>query len=82
MPLAAGRAVHAVFAEAAAPVAEALSLQLAGRYEDYGDGVHALTPKVGAVWRAAPGLSARKVGTGPAGAGPADVSCRRARRGW
>jgi iron complex outermembrane receptor protein len=58
-PLDATRSVHSLFAEAAAPLAAGLSLQLAARYESYGRGVDALTPKVGALWRPARDLRVR-----------------------
>jgi outer membrane receptor protein involved in Fe transport len=53
------RDIGAVFVELALPFTEALSLQLAGRYEDYGDGVDSTDPKASLLWRPSPGFSLR-----------------------
>ena len=52
--------VWAAFAEMALPVSDALDIQLALRYEDYGDSVgDTVDPKVAFSWRATDGLSFR-----------------------
>ncbi len=53
------RDVFAGFAELAIPVHETLDLQLAARYEDYGDGVNSFDPKISALWRPTDMFSAR-----------------------
>jgi outer membrane receptor protein involved in Fe transport len=58
------RDIDAVFVELALPFTETLDLQLAGRYEDYGDGVDSTDPKATLLWRPSPALSVRaSVGT-------------------
>lgn len=53
--------VYAIFAEAILPVADALEIQLAARYEDYGtgEGGDQFTPKVGVRWEATDALMLR-----------------------
>ncbi len=58
------RDVGAVFVEFALPFSDKLNLQLAGRYEDYGDGVDSTDPKATLLWRPSLKLSLRaSVGT-------------------
>jgi iron complex outermembrane receptor protein len=58
------RDIRAVFVEFALPFTEALSLQLAGRYEDYGGGVDSTDPKASLLWRPSLAFSLRaSVGT-------------------
>jgi TonB dependent receptor len=58
------RDVEAVFVELALPFTETLNLQLAGRYESYGDGVDSTDPKATLLWRPTLELSVRaSVGT-------------------
>jgi outer membrane receptor protein involved in Fe transport len=58
------RDVEAVFVELALPFTERLNLQLAGRYESYGDGVDSTDPKATLLWRPTLDLSVRaSVGT-------------------
>jgi outer membrane receptor protein involved in Fe transport len=58
------RDVEAVFVELALPFSEALNLQLAGRYESYGDGVDSTDPKATLLWRPTLDFSLRaSVGT-------------------
>jgi outer membrane receptor protein involved in Fe transport len=45
------RDVEAVFVEFALPFTETINLQLAGRYESYGDGVDSTDPKATLLWR-------------------------------
>ncbi len=45
------RDVKAIFVELALPFTEALHLQLAGRYESYGNGVDSTDPKATLLWR-------------------------------
>jgi outer membrane receptor protein involved in Fe transport len=45
------RDVDAVFVELALPLSDTMNLQLAGRYEDYGDGVSSTDPKASFLWR-------------------------------
>jgi outer membrane receptor protein involved in Fe transport len=53
-----------VFIELALPFTERLNLQLAGRYESYGDGVDSTDPKATLLWRPTLDLSVRaSVGT-------------------
>ncbi|MBN1240006.1 MAG: TonB-dependent receptor, partial [Gammaproteobacteria bacterium] len=57
------RNVNAVFAELALPLTETVNLQLAGRFEDYGD-VDSTDPKATLLWRPTDALSVRaSVGT-------------------
>jgi outer membrane receptor protein involved in Fe transport len=57
------RDIDAVFAELALPISETLSLQVAARYEDYGD-IDSTDPKVTMLWRPTLDLSLRaSVGT-------------------
>ncbi|HEX7081814.1 MAG TPA: TonB-dependent receptor [Gammaproteobacteria bacterium] len=57
------RNVQAAFVELALPLTEALNMQLAARYEDYGP-VDSTDPKVTVLWRPTPSLSLRgSVGT-------------------
>jgi outer membrane receptor protein involved in Fe transport len=57
------RDIDAVFAELALPISETLSLQVAARYEDYGD-IDSTDPKVTMLWRPTLDLSVRaSVGT-------------------
>ena len=44
------RDVWSVFTELNVPFHETLEVQLAARYEDYGDGVNTLDPKISALW--------------------------------
>jgi iron complex outermembrane receptor protein len=58
------RDVKAAFVELALPFTEALNLQLAGRYESYGNGVDSTDPKATLLWRPTADLSVRaSVGT-------------------
>lgn len=58
------RDVEAVFVELALPFSEAIHLQLAGRYESYGDGVSSTDPKATLLWRPTLDFSLRaSVGT-------------------
>jgi outer membrane receptor protein involved in Fe transport len=58
------RDISAMFVEFALPFTETLNLQLAGRYEDYGDGVDSTDPKATLLWRPSLELSLRaSVGT-------------------
>jgi len=58
------RDINAVFVEFALPFTETLNLQLAGRYEDYGDGVDSTDPKATLLWRPSDGFALRaSVGT-------------------
>ena len=58
------RDVEAVFVELALPFSETLNLQLAGRYESYGDGVDSTDPKATLLWRPSLDFSLRaSVGT-------------------
>lgn len=58
------RDVEAVFVEFALPFTETLNLQLAGRYETYGDGVDSTDPKATLLWRPSLDFSLRaSVGT-------------------
>jgi outer membrane receptor protein involved in Fe transport len=58
------RDIKAMFVEFALPFTETLNLQLAGRYEDYGDGVDSTDPKASLLWRPSPAFSLRaSVGT-------------------
>lgn len=45
------RDIAAVFVELSLPVGETVELQLAGRYEDYGDGVDSTDPKFSFLWQ-------------------------------
>lgn len=53
------RDISALFFEFALPFTETLSLQLAGRYEDYGDGVDSTDPKATLLWRPSTKFSLR-----------------------
>lgn len=53
------RDVFSGFAELAVPLHDTLDLQLAARYEDYGNGVNSFDPKISALWRPTEMLSAR-----------------------
>ncbi|HXS80450.1 MAG TPA: TonB-dependent receptor [Gammaproteobacteria bacterium] len=58
------RDINAVFVEFALPFSETLNLQLAGRYEDYGDGVDSTDPKATLLWRPSTAVALRaSVGT-------------------
>jgi outer membrane receptor protein involved in Fe transport len=58
------RDISAAFIEFALPFTETLNLQLAGRYEDYGDGVDSTDPKASLLWRPSLAFSLRaSVGT-------------------
>jgi len=58
------RDVEAVFVELALPFSETLNLQLAGRYESYGDSVDSTDPKATLLWRPSLDFSLRaSVGT-------------------
>jgi outer membrane receptor protein involved in Fe transport len=58
------RDISALFVEFALPFTETLSLQLAGRYEDYGDGVDSADPKASLLWRPSDAFAFRaSVGT-------------------
>jgi outer membrane receptor protein involved in Fe transport len=58
------RDVEAVFVEFALPFTETINLQLAGRYESYGDGVDSTDPKATLLWRPSLDFSLRaSVGT-------------------
>jgi outer membrane receptor protein involved in Fe transport len=58
------RDVEAVFVELALPFSESLNLQLAGRYESYGDGVDSTDPKATLLWRPSLDFSVRaSIGT-------------------
>ena len=56
------RDVEAVFVEFALPFTETLNLQLAGRYESYGDGVDSTDPKATLLWRPTLDLLAARLG--------------------
>lgn len=53
------RDVVSVFGEFAIPIHETLDLQVAARYEDYGNGVNSFDPKVSALWRPTDWVSVR-----------------------
>ncbi len=55
----ASRDVHALFVELSLPLHRALELQLALRYEDYGDDINSLDPKIAALWQPGDGISVR-----------------------
>ncbi|HSG66062.1 MAG TPA: TonB-dependent receptor [Gammaproteobacteria bacterium] len=58
------RDVSALFAELALPFSETVDVQLAARYEDYGDGVDSTDPKASILWRPTDDFSLRaSVGT-------------------
>ncbi|MBN7797307.1 TonB-dependent receptor plug domain-containing protein [Parahaliea mediterranea] len=58
------RDIYALFTEFSIPVTANLELQASARYEDYGDGVNSLDPKLGALWQPSDTLSFRgSVGT-------------------
>jgi len=58
------RDVSAVFGELALPFGETVDVQLAERYEDYGDGVDSTDPKASILWRPTDTFSLRaSVGT-------------------
>jgi iron complex outermembrane receptor protein len=51
--------VYALFTELALPVNDSIDLQLAARYEDYGDDVNSFDPKISVLWRPNDIFSAR-----------------------
>jgi outer membrane receptor protein involved in Fe transport len=53
------RDVEAIFGEMVFPFGDAWEMQLAARYEDYGDGLDSADPKVNVLWRPTPDLSFR-----------------------
>jgi outer membrane receptor protein involved in Fe transport len=53
------RDVEAVFGEMVFPFGDAWEIQLAARYEDYGDGLDSADPKVNVLWRPTTDLSIR-----------------------
>lgn len=53
------RDVKAAFAELAIPLHDTINVQIAARYEDYGDGVSSFDPKISALWRPTDQLSVR-----------------------
>jgi len=53
------RDVTALFAELALPVSDSIDLQLAARYEDYGQGVDSTDPKISMLWRPSDDISIR-----------------------
>ncbi len=53
------RDVTALFAELALPLSDAIDVQLAARYEDYGNGVNSADPKLSMLWRPTDSLSVR-----------------------
>lgn len=55
----ADRDVNAFFAELSIPLADSLELQLAARYEDYGDDLDSVDPKVALLWTPSDKLSVR-----------------------
>lgn len=55
----ADRNVHALFTELSVPLADTVELQLAARYEDYGDSLSSLDPKVALLWTPSEQLSLR-----------------------
>jgi iron complex outermembrane receptor protein len=58
------RDIDAVFVELALPFTETLDLQLAARYENYGNGVDSTDPKASLLWRPSPSFSLRtSIGT-------------------
>lgn len=58
------RDVEAVFGEMVFPFGDAWEIQLAARYENYGDGLDSADPKVNVLWRPTPEFSIRgSVGT-------------------
>jgi iron complex outermembrane recepter protein len=60
----ADRDIYAIFTEFSLPLSKTLEMQLAARYEDYGDGVNSLDPKLALLWRPIDTLSFRaSVGT-------------------
>jgi outer membrane receptor protein involved in Fe transport len=52
------RDVHAFFAEVVLPVSDSFEIQIAGRFEDYGD-VDSTDPKINLLWRPSLDLSVR-----------------------
>ncbi|HEY8521271.1 MAG TPA: TonB-dependent receptor [Gammaproteobacteria bacterium] len=59
VPFDANRDSHALFFEFLVPATSTLELQLAGRYEDYGEGIEAVVPKIGMLWDATDNLIVR-----------------------
>jgi outer membrane receptor protein involved in Fe transport len=58
------RDIDALFVELALPFSETVNLQVAGRYEDYGNGIDSADPKVSLLWRPSLKFSLRgSVGT-------------------
>ena len=53
------RDVTALFMELALPLSETVDVQLAARYEDYGDDVDSADPKVSLLWRPSDSVSVR-----------------------
>jgi iron complex outermembrane receptor protein len=53
-----GRTVDAFFVEFALPVSDSIDMQIAGRYEDYGD-IDSTDPKFGINWRATESVTLR-----------------------
>lgn len=53
------RDVTALFMELALPVSETVDVQLAARYEDYGNGVDSADPKISLLWRPSDSVSVR-----------------------
>ena len=53
-----GRTVDAFFVEFALPISDSVDMQIAGRYEDYGD-IDSTDPKFGINWRATESLTLR-----------------------
>jgi iron complex outermembrane receptor protein len=59
VPFDADRDENAAFFEVVIPATERLEAQIAGRYEDYGQGVDEFVPKVGMMWNATTDLVVR-----------------------
>lgn len=53
------RDVYALFGELAVPLGDTAEVQLAARYEDYGNGINSFDPKISALWRPTDSLSLR-----------------------
>ena len=53
------RDVYALFGEFAVPLHDTLDLQIAARYEDYGNGINSFDPKFSALWRPTDWVSVR-----------------------
>jgi outer membrane receptor protein involved in Fe transport len=45
------RDINALFVELALPFSDTVNMQVAGRYEDYGNGINSTDPKISLLWR-------------------------------